>query len=112
MTKTEVMEKIKEVAAAPNVYAGLKAKAEVYLADSENKEKAKALVEELKADVCTIDSVIALFDSPEGKKLVGEETAAKIAGHAKEVKAAGGKFCDCPACAPGKIVLDNSALIL
>ena len=33
--------------------------------------------------------------------------AAAYAAHAREVKAKGGKWCDCPACAPGREILDR-----
>ena len=35
------------------------------------------------------------------------QQAAAYAAHAREVKAKGGKWCDCPACAPGREILDR-----
>ena len=115
MDRNDVMEKVKELVAASNCYAGLKEKAQKYLdavgSDGE-KDAAKALIEELEADVMSIDDVLVFFESKEGAEFFGTKRAAGLAAHAKEVKAAGGKYCDCPACAPGKTILDNRAAIL
>ncbi|SHK68805.1 hypothetical protein SAMN05216582_11281 [Selenomonas ruminantium] len=59
--------------------------------------------------LCTIDEVIGLFTSAKGEELFGKEGAASMAEHAKEVKAQGSKYCDCPACAPGKELMDAEA---
>ena len=73
---------------------------------------AEALLQEIREDVATIDHVIEFFESPQGKRIFGEERAKAIASHAHDVKAAGGKWCDCPACAAGLTVLENAAAIL
>ena len=115
MTRNEIIEKVKAVADAPSCYVGLREAVEEYLSSvgtEKEKEAAKTLVAELEADVSTIDSVIAFFESDKGKEYFGAETAANMAKHAHEVKDAGGKYCDCPACAPGKIILDNRDVIL
>lgn len=62
---------------------------------------------ELEADVLSIDDVLAFFESDAGEKTFGAEQAAAYAAHAREVKAKGGKWCDCPACAPGREILDR-----
>ncbi len=115
MNRKEVLEKVKEVVSAPSCCAELKAAAQAYL-DAQGKpgEKAaaEALIAELEADVMTIDNVLAFFESKAGMEYFGSERAAGLAAHAREVKAAGGKYCDCPACAPGKIILDNRSAIL
>ena len=61
-------------------------------------EASKALLEEVKADIMPIDGLIGFAGSEAGKKVFGAETAEQILAHAKEVKAAGGEYCDCPAC--------------
>ena len=78
----------------------------------EEKALSAKLVAELEADVQTIDEVIELFGSETGRKAVGAEAAANMLAHFKEVKAAGGKWCDCPACKAGRAILDNKELIL
>ena len=115
MDKVIIKANVKDVAAAPSCCAELREVCNNYLgALGTDFEKAAAekLVAELKADVCTIDEVIGLFTSPKGEELFGAEQAAKIAEHAKSVKAAGGKYCDCPACAPAMELIEAEADIL
>ena len=115
MTKTDIIEQVKNLAAAPSCYAPLKALAEEWLkavGTPEEKALSAKLVAELEADVQTIDEVIELFGSEAGRKAVGAEAAANMLAHFKEVKAAGGKWCDCPACKAGRAILDNKDLIL
>lgn len=115
MTKAEVVEKVKELIAAPSCCAPLKALAEEWLkavGTPEEKALSKKLVAELEKDVQTIDEVIEIFSSEAGQKAVGAEAAASMVAHFKEVKAAGGKWCDCPACKAGRAILDNKELIL
>ena len=115
MTKADIIEKEKDLIAAPSCYAPLKALAEEWLKavdTPEEKALSAKLVAELEADVQTIDEVIELFSSEEGQKAVGAEVAASMVAHFKEVKAAGGKWCDCPACKAGRAILDNKELSL
>ena len=44
--------------------------------------------------------------------MFGEEKAKDVAAHAKEIKAAGAKYCDCPACAAVEAILDKKDEIL
>ncbi|WP_296772289.1 hypothetical protein [Selenomonas sp.] len=44
--------------------------------------------------------------------MVGAETAAQMVAHFEEVKAAGGKWCDCPACQIGLAILENKSVLL
>lgn len=115
MTKAEIKEKVQELIKAPSCYVGLKNVAEDWLkAEGTADEKAASakLIAELEADVQTIDEVIELFGSEAGQKAVGVEAAAQMLAHFQEVKANGGKWCDCPACAAGRIILDNRNVIL
>ena len=56
-----------------------------------------------------IDTLISFAQSEEGKTCFGEDTATGIAAHAKEIKAAGAKYCDCPACAIVAEILEKKA---
>lgn len=110
MMNEAIVEKVKALIAAPSCYAGLKKIAEEYIAalgSDREKEAGRKLVAELEADVQTIDDVLAFFESDAGEKTFGAEQAAAYAAHAREVKAKGGKWCDCPACAPGREILDR-----
>ena len=115
MEKKEIIEKIKAVLNAPSCCATLKEKSQKYLdsiGTNSEKAMAKDLIEELEADVMPIESTIGFFASDMAKNIFGAEKAAQMKAHAEEVKAKGGKFCDCPACANGKTILDNKSLIL
>ena len=110
MMNEAIVEKVKALIAAPSCYAGLKKIAEEYIAalgSDREKEAGRKLVAELEADVQTIDDVLAFFESDAGEKTFGVKQAAAYAAHAREVKAKGGKWCDCPACAPGREILDR-----
>ena len=47
-----------------------------------------------------------------GAKVFGADGAKNILAHAKERKAAGAKYCDCPACAACEALLDQKDKIL
>ena len=42
-----------------------------------------------------------------GKSFFGEEVAAQKLAHAKEIKAQGALYCDCPGCTAAKALIDN-----
>ena len=52
-----------------------------------------------------IDGLIAFAESDMGAKIFGAEMAKNVAAHGKEIKAAGAKYCDCPACAACEAIL-------
>lgn len=114
MDKQEILAKVKEVMDAPSCCAELKAECAKYLAavgTSEQAAEAKKLVAELEADVQKIDDVLAFFSSEMGTKIFGKEQAEALTATAKKVKAEGGKYCFCPACAAGRAILDNKDLL-
>lgn len=105
--KDIIVEKTKKLLET-HCYQGLKTAANDWLkaiGTDKEKEAAKNYVAVLEDSVMDIDSVIKFFDSDEAVKKFGAEMANKIASHAKEVKAGGGKYCDCPACSAGLEVL-------
>ena len=106
MTKNEIIAKVNELAAAPTCNADVKAAAEAYLKE-QNKANADALVKMLETHVNSIDETIGLAASDMGKKIFGEETAAFMVKKGNEVKAAGGKYCFCPACQAGSVIYEN-----
>lgn len=110
MTKEDIIQQVKNLIAAPSCYAGLKEKAEAYLS-AQNPATASALVEELKADVQSIDTVLPFFGSDDAKKIFGAEVAEQLFQKAKEVKANGGDTCFCDACTAGKAILDHQELL-
>lgn len=110
MTKADIIQQVKNLIAAPSCYAGLKEKAEAYLV-AQNTETVAALVNELKADVQSIDEVLPFFGSEDAKKFFGPEVAEQLLQKAKEVKANGGDTCFCEACTVGKAILDHKELL-
>lgn len=110
-----VIKKTRELMDAPTCSPETKASAESWLAvagtDGEKAETIK-YVEELAADIMPIDTLIGFADSDAGKEYFGAETAASIVAHAKEIKAAGAKFCDCPACAIVAEILEKKEAML
>ena len=115
MTKADIIEKVKDLIAAPSCYAPLKALAEEWLKavdTAEEKALSAKLVAELEADVQKAADCLSFFDSEAGRKAVGEEFATKMAKHFKELVDAGEVWCDCPACTAGRAILENRELIL
>ena len=115
MTKAEIIEKVKELIAAPSCCAPLKALAEEWLkaeGTANEKEMSKKLIAELEKDVQLAENSLRFFESEAGQKVFGAETAAQMAAHFKELIASGGKWCDCPACTPGRAILENKKVIL
>lgn len=75
------------------------------LGTDKEKKASENYVAALKDSIVDIDSVINLFSSDMGIEKFGAEKAAQIASHAKEIKAKGAKWCDCPACTAAMEVL-------
>ena len=114
-----IVEKVKEVLAAPSCCPELKDAAQKYLAaldaaldTADEKAAGKILIAELEEDVQSIDDTLAFFCSDAAKEIFGAETAANMAETARKVKATGAKICFCPACTAGKAILDHKETLL
>lgn len=110
-----VKEQTAALIAAPSCSAEAKAAAEKWLAavgTAEEAEATKAYVAELEADIMPIDGLIAFAGSDAGVGVFGAELAKNILAHAEEIKAAGAEYCDCPACAACKAILEKKAELL
>ena len=59
---------------------------------------------------CTIESI--LVKEAEFQNLIGQEKAKAVAAHGREIKEAGGKYCDCPACVAVAAILEMKEEIL
>jgi len=102
-----IVEKTKELLNT-HCYEGLRSAANEWLdsiGTEKEKEASKRYVDMLKDSVVDIDTVINLFSSDKAAEKFGAEKAAEIATHAKEIKAKGAKWCDCPACTAALEVL-------
>lgn len=114
-TLNYVKEQTEALIAAHSCSAEAKAAAEKWLAavgTAEEAEATKDYIAELEADIMPIDGLIGFAGSEAGVSVFGAELAKNILAHAKEIKAAGAEYCDCPACAACKAILDKKAELL
>ncbi len=110
-----VVEKTKELIAAPTCNSETKASAQSWLEAVGTPGEAEATrryITELEGDIMPIDSLLAFAESEAGAKVFGAEKAPQVAAHAREIKAAGAKYCDCPACAAVEAILNRKSEIL
>ncbi len=72
----------------------------------------KTYIEQMELDIMPIDGLIQFAESDMGAQVFGPEKTKEVAAHAKEIKAAGAKYCDCPACAAVEAILSKKEEIL
>lgn len=109
-----VKEKTQELMNAHTCCAELKAAAQSWLnaVGTENQEsETKKYIAQLEGDIMPIDNLISFAQSDAGTQVFGDK-AADVAAHAKEVKASGSVYCDCPACAAVESILEKKDAIL
>ena len=109
MASQKTIDSVKKLLSG-HCYAPLKEAAEEWLrkVGEEGEELAtEKLIPMLKDGVATVEEMIGLFGSEEGRKQFGEELADKIHAHAQDLKAAGERFCDCPACKTALSILED-----
>ena len=110
-----VVEKTNDLIGASTCSEETRAAAQAWLdavgTDREAEENRK-YVEELEADIMPIDSLIGFAESEHGAQVFGVDKAKDVAAHAREIKAAGAKYCDCPACAAAEAILDKKDTLL
>ncbi len=110
-----VKEKTNELINAPTCSGETKAAAQAWfdaLGTAGEGEETKKYIAELEADIMPIDNLIAFAGSPAGAQYFGEKTAKGIVAHCQEIKAAGAKYCDCPACAAVAAILEKKDAML
>lgn len=94
------VDKTHELISAPTCSAETKIAAQAWL-DAVGTEKetleTQKYMDELEADIMPIDNLIQFAESDAGANVFGAN-ASNVAVHAKEIKSAGGIYCDCPAC--------------
>ena len=85
------------------------------LLDAEGKPEQEALTKQLvsvaEQNIALIDETIGFVGSELATQLLGAEGAANLLQHAKDIKAQGAEFCDCPGCVACKHVIDLKAEI-
>ena len=112
--KTYVTEKTKELIAATSCSAEAKEAANAWLeavGTEKEAEVTKNYIAELEEDIMPIDGLIAFAGSDMGAKVFGDAAKGVLA-HAEEIKAAGAKYCDCPAFAACEAILAKKDEIL
>ena len=110
-----VVEKSKELMSASTCSSEAKAAAQAWLdavGTDREAEETKKYVEDLEADIMPIDGLIGFAESEHGAQVFGADKALEVAAHAREIKAAGAKYCDCPACAAVEAILDKKDILL
>lgn len=113
-TRDLMVEKTHELMTAQSCSAEAKAAAQSWLdalgTTTEDEETQKYL-NELQEDIVTIDNLIGFASSKTAIDIFGEKGAKNLAAHAKEIKSAGARYCDCEACsATQAILLKNNIL--
>ena len=110
-----VTEKTNDLIHAPMCYSGLRTAAQNWLKAVGGPNEADAMkkyMAELEADVETVDQALQFALSPKAVEVCGEDGAKKLTAHLKAIKAAGAKYCDCPACSAGAAILEKKSELL
>ena len=110
-----VVEQTRQLIEAPTCSSETKEAAQNWLnavGTEAQQEETKRYFAELQADIMPIDQLIAFAGSDKGVAYFGADTAAGIVAHAKEIKASGAQYCDCPACAIVAEILKSKDALL
>lgn len=102
MDEKKILAAVRALIDAPSCCAEARTAAQRWLDTRDSAEGAdnfEKLVEELRADILPIDALVGFAGSEAGERLFGAEGAQKLLAHARELKAEGKSYCDCPACA-------------
>ena len=74
-------------------------------------EMAENLIAELEEDLMPVEQLIAFAESEAGAGVFGDK-AGEVAAHGRTIREAGGKYCDCPACAAVEAILEKKGELL
>lgn len=110
-----VVEKTHELMDAPSCSVEAKEAAQAWLnavGTVNEAAETQKYMDELEEDIMPIDGLIGFAESEAGAQVFGADTAKNVAEHAREIKAAGAKYCDCPACAAVEAILEKKDLLL
>jgi len=112
--KEYVMEKARELMNAHTCCQEAREAAQAWLdavGTEKEAKKAKGLIAELEEDLMPIDQLIAFAESEAGAGVFGDK-AGEVAAHGRTIREAGGKYCDCPACAAVEAILEKKGELL
>ena len=114
MTHTQVKKLVQALLDAPTSNPTVKEFAQSWI-DAEGKPEQNKLTKQLvsvaEQNIALIDETIGFAGSELGTKILGAEGAANLLQHAKDIKAQGAEFCDCPGCVAAKNIIDLKAEI-
>lgn len=115
MTHTQLTQLVQALLDAPQSNPKVKEFAQSWI-DAEGTPKQEELTKQLvsvaEQNIALIDEVIDYARSERAIQSLGEEGAAKLLQHAKDIKAEGAEFCDCAACVAAKNIIDLKAEIM
>jgi len=107
--RNTLIEKTKELIAA-NSCQEIKDTAQAWLDTLEdgeaNGKAAAAYIKAMEENVCSIDDLVGFMGSDMAKQIFGDKQPERLA-KAEARKAAGEKYCDCPACTLALEILEN-----
>ena len=115
MTHTQLTQLVQALLDAPTSNETVKEFAQSWInaeGTPKQEELTKQLVSVAEQNIALIDETIGFAGSELATQILGEEGAANLLQHAKEIKAQGAEFCDCPACVAAKNIIDLKAEIL
>lgn len=114
MTHTQLTQLVQALLDAPTSNEAVKEFAQSWInaeGTPKQEELTKQLVSVAEQNIALIDETIGFAGSELATQILGEEGAANLLQHAKEIKAEGAEFCDCPGCVACKHVIDLKAEI-
>ena len=109
MTHTQLTQLVKALLDAPTSNETVKEFAQSWInaeGKPEQEELTKKLVSIAEQNIALIDETIGFAGSELAVQILGKEGATNLLQHAKEIKAQGAEFCDCPGCAAAKHIID------
>lgn len=115
MDKNEMINICRELISNPPCCKELQAAGQKWLDSIGTEEEhaaAEVLIAELEADVNTIDDTIGFFRTDFAKEHLGAERVESMLTAALAAKENGEKWCTCPACQRGALMLANRDAIL
>lgn len=114
MTHTQLTQLVQALLDAPTSNPTVKEFAQSWInaeGKPEQEELTKQLVPLAEQNIALIDETIGFAGSELATQIFGEEGAANLLQHAKDIKAKGAEFCDCPGCVAAKNIIDLKAKI-
>ena len=114
MTHTQLSQLVQALLDAPTSNETVKKFAQSWInaeGTPKQEELTKQLVSVAEQNIALIDETIDFAGSELATQILGAEGATNLLQHAKDIKAKGAEFCDCPGCVACNHVIDLKAEI-